>query len=78
MPSTISVINETEIITAVKKIKNNTFSFSDKIKNELIKSAVNELKPVYLKLFNTVLRSGIMPHTWCTGIITPTFLSALC
>ena len=58
------LINETEIRIAVKKLKNNKSSFSDKIKNEMIKSAVNELIPVYLKLFSTVLRSGIIPQTW--------------
>ena len=41
----------------------------------MIKSALNELMPDYLKLFNTVLRSGIMPQTWCNGIITPIFKS---
>ena len=57
------LINENEIRIAVKKLKNNKSSFSGKIKNEMIKSGVNELMPVYLKLFNTVLRSGIMPQT---------------
>ena len=71
------LINETEIRIAVKKQKSNKSSFSDKIKNEMIKSAVNELMPVYLKLFNTVLRSGIMPQTWCNGIITPIFKSGV-
>ena len=71
------LINETEIRIAVKKLKNNKSSFSDKIKNEMIKSAVNELMPVYLKLFNTVLRSGIMPQTWYNGIITPIFKSGV-
>lgn len=33
--------------------------------------------PVYLKLFNTVLKSGIMPQTWCNGIITPIFKSGV-
>ena len=46
---------ESEIRTAVGKLKNNKSSFSDKIKNEMIKSSLNELMPVYLKLFNTVL-----------------------
>ena len=44
-----------------------------KSKKELIKSAVNELKPDYPKLFNIVLKSGYMLQTWCNGIITPTF-----
>ena len=32
------LINETEIRIAVKKLKNNTYSFSDKIKNQMNKS----------------------------------------
>ena len=47
--------------------------FSDKIKNEMIKSSLNQLMPVYLKLFNTALRSGTVPQTWCNGLITPIF-----
>ena len=48
------LINETEIRITVKKLKNKS-SFLDKIKNEMIKSAINELMPAYVKLFNTVL-----------------------
>ena len=36
----------------------------------MIKSAVNQLMPVHPNPFNTVLKSGIMPQTWCNGIIT--------
>ena len=43
--------------------------------NKTNKSAVNELMSVYLKLFNTVLKSGVMPQTWCNGIIKPIFKS---
>ena len=43
----------------------------------MIISAVDELTPVYLKLFNTVLISGIMPQTWCNGVITPIFKSGI-
>ena len=43
-------INETEIRIAGRNLKNNKSSFSDKIKNEMIKSAVNELMPVYQKI----------------------------
>ena len=41
------LITETEIRTAAGKLKNNKSSFSDKIKNEMIKSSLNELMPVY-------------------------------
>ena len=37
----------------------------------MINFASNELMPVYLKLFDTVPRSGIMPQTWYNGIIKP-------
>ena len=69
------LITELEIYTAAKKLKNNKSPFSDKLKNEMIKSSLNQLMPVYLKLFNTVLRSGTMPQTWCNGLITPIFKS---
>ena len=39
----------------------------------MIKSSLNELMPVYLKLFNTVLDLGTMPQVWCDGLITPIF-----
>ena len=44
------LITESEIRTAAGKLKNNISSLSDKIKNEMIKSSLNELKlmPVYL------------------------------
>ena len=41
----------------------------------MIKFSLNELMPVYLKLFNAVLSSGTMPQTWCGGLITPIFKS---
>ena len=69
------LITELEIRTAAKKLKNNKSPFSDKMKNEMIKSSLNQLMPVYLKLFNAVLSLGTMPQTWCSGLITPIFKS---
>ena len=46
------LITELEIRTAAKKLKNNKSPFSDKIKNEIIKSSLKQLMPVYFKLFN--------------------------
>ena len=59
--------------TAAKKLKNNKSPYSDRIKNEMIKSSLNELMPVYLQLFNKALSSGTMPQNWCDGLITPIF-----
>ena len=41
----------------------------------MIKSSLNELISIYLQLFNAVLKSGIMPQTWCDGLVTPIFKS---
>ena len=59
----------------MKKLKNNKSSFSDIISNEMIKASLNEVMPVYHKLFNTILSLGIMPLTWCGGLITPIYKS---
>ena len=68
-------ITENEIVTAAKRMKNNKSSFSDKIKNEMIKASLQDMMPVYLKLFNSILISGKMPETWCRGLITPIYKS---
>ena len=68
-------ITETEIRTAVKKLKNNKSPFSDKIKNEMIKASLNEMISVYQKLFNFILTLGKMPQIWCGGLITPIYKS---
>ena len=47
--------------------------YSDRIKNEMIKSSLNELMPVYLQLFNKAFSSGTIPQNWCDGLITPIF-----
>ena len=67
------LISELEIRKAAKKLKNNKSPYSDRIKNEMIKSSFNELMPVYLQLFNKAFSSGTMPQNWCDGLITPIF-----
>ena len=68
-------ITENEIVTAAKRMKNNKSSFSDKIKTEMIKASRQDMMPVYLKLFNSILISGKMPETCCRGLITPIYKS---
>ena len=70
-------ITELQIRTAVKKLKNNKSPYSDKIQNEMIKASLNEMMPIYHKLFNNVLNGGSMPLMWCSGLITPTFKSGV-
>ena len=47
-------ITASEIVKAVKKLINNKACGTDKIDNEYIKSSINMLLPVYVKLFNII------------------------
>ena len=69
MDSLDYLITENEIVAAAKKMKNNKSSFSDKIKNKMIKASLQDMMLVYLKLFNSILISGTIPETWCRGLI---------
>ena len=69
------LITEIKIRSAVQKLKNNKSPFLDRIQNEMIKTSLNEMMPVYHKLFNTILYLGVMPKNWCGGLITPVFKS---
>ena len=60
-----------EIRTAVKKLKHNKSPYSDKIRHDMIKASLNEMMPVYHKLFNNILNGGSMPPMWSSGLITP-------
>ena len=74
-PSLDYLITENKkVLIAAKKLQNNKSAFSDKIKNEMIKASLQEMMPAYLKLFNSILTSGIMPNTWCRGLITPIYM----
>ena len=68
-------ISVNELISASKKQKNKKASYSDLIKNEMIKISCELLLAVYIKLFNLVLSTGIFPRIWCEGIVTPIFKS---
>ena len=69
------LIQNEEIETAVKLLKNKKAAASDKVRNEMIKHSFNVMLPVYSKLFNLILQSGFYPDTWCVGSLTPIFKS---
>ena len=46
---------------------------SDKIRNDMIKHSIETMCPVYLKLFNLILKSGFFPDSWCESSLTPIF-----
>ena len=66
-------INEEEIETAVKNLKNNKSPGDDGILNEQIKSTYHLMKNIYLKLFNIILLAGCFPDIWALGSIVPIF-----
>ena len=58
---------------AVSNLKNGKSSGSDEILNEYIKNTRDTLMPIYIKLFNIILDSGIIPENWNTGIMVTIF-----
>ena len=66
-------ITESEILKNVKLLKNNKVSDIDNIVNEHIKSTAYLLLPIYCKLFNVILDTGIIPQSWSIGIIKPIY-----
>jgi hypothetical protein len=70
-----SPITEEEILQVVKIFKSNKASGYDDIVNEHIKSTINNVLPIYCKLFNIVLNSGLIPESWSEGVIFPIYKS---
>jgi hypothetical protein len=60
-------ISGTEIRNATKKLKRNKSTYSDRIKNEMLKYSINFMLQAYVKLFNLILKAGIFPTQWCEG-----------
>jgi hypothetical protein len=57
-----SPIIEEEILRVVKALG------YDDIVNEHIKSTINMFLPIYCKLFNIVLNSGLILESWSEGV----------
>ena len=55
-------------LRVVKDLKNKASGYDD-IVNEHIKSTINICLPIYCKLFNIVLNSGLIPESWSEGVI---------
>jgi hypothetical protein len=68
-----SCITEKDVLDAVKCLKNNKACDSDLILNEFLKHSRSKLLPVFVKLFNVVFDSGIIPDSWSGGIIVPIY-----
>lgn len=66
-------ISESEILGAIKSLKLNKSGGADEIANEYIISTKHLLMPVYVKLFNIILDTGIVPSDWVKGNIIPIY-----
>ena len=68
-------ITEEEIKKAVKSLKNNKSSGIDLILNEHIKCSfeLSSMRQLYVKLFNIVFDTGIIPEAWAIGKIIPIY-----
>lgn len=62
-----------EIVKAAKSLKSNKSPGLDNILNERLKSTINLMCPLYVKLFNLILDTGIVPESWTLGSIKPIF-----
>jgi hypothetical protein len=63
-----SCITEKDVLNAVKCLKNNKVCGSDLILNDFLKHSCSKLLPVFVKLFNVVFDSSIIPDYWSEGI----------
>ena len=54
-----------------KEVKKCKACGDDLIINEYIKNTTHALMPIYVKVFNVIFDSGIIPEIWLTGNILP-------
>ena len=81
LPDNISQYNEVlnqpfvekEVLEAIKSLKNNKACGGDLILNEFLKHSADKLMPVFVKIFNIVFESGIIPQYWSEGYICPIY-----
>ena len=63
-----------EVEKCIKKLKKNSKSPGyDNILNEYIKLTKNQMLPVYVTLFNIILKTGSVPEQWLIGKIKPIY-----
>ena len=62
-----------ELNKLINKLKNNKASGIDNIINEFLKYSPDSYKHLLLKLFNVILKTGIIPTDWCISFISPIY-----
>ena len=66
-------ISEQEVRQAIKNLKNSKSPGIDNVVNEQMKSSINIMLPIYVKLFNFIFNKGIIPESWTIGLIKPIY-----
>lgn len=64
LPNTIESFNEDELLSAVKKLKNNKAPGPGGIPPEIVKISVESNVEFFLNLFNVLLKQGTFPVAW--------------
>ena len=64
---------EAEICKVLNQVKTNKAFGTDCISNEYIKSTSTLMLPIYVKLFNVILETGVFPRQWSVGKIIPIY-----
>ena len=62
-----------EIQKLIKQLRNNKACGIDQIRNEFLKCCNDDLMKIIVNFFNLVLNSGIIPASWCEGLIVPLY-----
>ncbi|MES9881290.1 MAG: reverse transcriptase family protein [Sedimenticola sp.] len=66
-------ITSEEILKVIKSLKNNKANGIDSVVNEHLKHTAHIMLPTYVKLFNIILDTGVIPESWTIGIIKPIY-----
>ena len=66
-------ITDEEVQIAINSLRNNKAYGIDLIINEFLVCSSGKCLDNFVKLFNLVLHTGIIPSEWCIGIIKPLF-----
>ena len=66
-------ITESEIRKGIKSLKNNKSPGIDNILNEYIKRTEPLFMSLYVKTFNVIFDTGVLPDSWLNGIIMPIY-----
>ena len=64
-------ITEKKIVECIDQLKSCKSPGIDDIINEYLRTTKEVLLPHYLKIFNLILNTGLIPSKWSSGVIIP-------